>query len=357
MKKCVSMKLVMFSLAMALSLTLASAAIAQPGEFVNGVLQPLADGFPKRPIMLIAVDDPGTRDDIYAKTLQEAMRPMSPVPITVSDEPGPTSTGTMATIKSTMNREGGMDGYYPIVTTVWGGTMVTLTNPMKKMLGVDLSDMNHVIVTESMPYSCASRKNAPWGPTWADFVKYAKANPGKVRKMCDGIGTGSDIGGDYALSHFGITVKKVPQPSAADCLAAVGSGMGDIAFQSSPSIKPHYEAGRVDVLLVLGLTVPPPWDKNPNVVSMVQAGMPKTPIGSVLGFCVPKDVPKTHIDWLFKLFKAGASTDLYKKRENSVVGLQITIMTPEEANALRDQYAAFAEPIVRSLGLHWEQTK
>jgi len=33
---------------MAFTWALASAASAQPGEFVKGVLQPLADGFPKR---------------------------------------------------------------------------------------------------------------------------------------------------------------------------------------------------------------------------------------------------------------------------------------------------------------------
>jgi hypothetical protein len=35
-------------MAIALALALVSAASAQPGEFVKGVLQPLADGFPKR---------------------------------------------------------------------------------------------------------------------------------------------------------------------------------------------------------------------------------------------------------------------------------------------------------------------
>ena len=91
-------------------------------------------------------------------------------------------------------------------------------------------------------------------------------------------------------------------------------------------------------------------------VSMVQAGLPPTPIGSVLGFAVPK-VPKTHIDWLYKLFKAGAATDIYKKREKTVAAITFTLMNPEESTALRDKFAAFAEPIVRNLGLHWDQKK
>ena len=59
MKVCVSKKLVWLGLAVLFTLTLASGANAQPGEFVKGVLQPLADEFPKRPITIVVVDDPG----------------------------------------------------------------------------------------------------------------------------------------------------------------------------------------------------------------------------------------------------------------------------------------------------------
>jgi len=34
---------------------------------------------------------------------------------------------------------------------------------------MDLSDMNMVIVTETLPYVFVQRKNTPWGRTWADL--------------------------------------------------------------------------------------------------------------------------------------------------------------------------------------------
>ena len=80
------MKVVLLSLVVALTLGGTSAALAQPGEFVKGVLQPLADGFPNKPITIIVVDEPGSRDGIYARTMQEACRGISPVDILVSDE-------------------------------------------------------------------------------------------------------------------------------------------------------------------------------------------------------------------------------------------------------------------------------
>lgn len=56
-------------------------------EWKDGVLQPLADGFPNQPITLINVDDAGTNSGIYVRALQEAIKDMSPVEIRISDEP------------------------------------------------------------------------------------------------------------------------------------------------------------------------------------------------------------------------------------------------------------------------------
>ena len=65
MKKSLPMKLAGLGLAVMFTLAVASAASAGPGQFdENGVLQPLEDGFPNRPITLVNVDDPGTRDGI-----------------------------------------------------------------------------------------------------------------------------------------------------------------------------------------------------------------------------------------------------------------------------------------------------
>ena len=71
MKTCVSGKLLSLGLLALFCLAMVPVASAQPGEFdKNGVLQPLADGFPKRKITIVVVDDPGSSDDVYAKAFQ-----------------------------------------------------------------------------------------------------------------------------------------------------------------------------------------------------------------------------------------------------------------------------------------------
>ena len=358
MKDHVPRKLVLLFLALAFTLAGASAASAQPGEFVKGVLQPLADGFPKRAISIIVVDDPGTRDDLYAKSLQQALASISPVPVVVSDEPAAFG-GTFDKLKELRTREGGTGGYYPVVTDVWGAGTDPLTEPIKKELGMDISDLRMVIITESITQFLMQRKNPPWGPTFLGMVKYAKENPGKVRYISKEVGSGIDISCSTIQSMAGILdkVKKIPQGTMQEVAATVAAGMGDFCQTYATLATPHIQAGRAELILSTGFIVPPPYDKDPNIVTLEGAGLPRMQFGAVLGMSVPKEVPQAHVDWLAKLFKAAASTDLHKKREQMNPGLVIYIMGPAEAEQAKNKYYEMADPIVRGLGLHIDQKK
>jgi tripartite-type tricarboxylate transporter receptor subunit TctC len=358
MKTRLSMKLVLLGLSVLFALTVASTASAQPGEFVKGVLQPLADGFPKRAITITVVDDPGSRDGIYARTLQESLRTISPVPILVSDEPVAFG-GTFYKLKELLDRDGGTDGYYPVVIDVFGAGTDPLIEPIKKEIGMDIGDLKMVTITETITQFFMQRKNTPWGPTFAGMVKYAKANPGKVKYISKEVGSGNDIISSLILSEAGILdkVKKIPQGTMQECATAVASGMGDFNLTYATLATPHLQAGKVDLILSTGYSVPAPWNKDPNIVTMEGAGLPRMQMGAILGIGVPKQVSQEHVDWLYKLFKAAASTDLHKKREQTNPGLMINIATPAEAEKQKNDIYRKAEPIVRSLGLHVDQKK
>ena len=358
MKKRESVTLVWLCLIVAFSLTAASAASAQPGEFVKGVLQPLADGFPNRPIVLVVCDDPGTPDAVYALRWQQVLSKISPVPLLSSSEPGMTS-GTYYTLKDVISREGGTDGYYLIILTIFASPLDLLIDPITEETGLDESDLNIVISTETIPFFIYQRKDAPWGPTWAGLVNYIKANPGKVKYISVNVGGSTDMLVESYMRQLGIRDKivKIPQPGVNACLSTIGAGQGDFSITSMLKLQPHYEAGRVVPILVLSPTVPPPFDKNPNMTSLTQAGLPVMPVGNMPGLAVPKQVPKAHVDWLFKLFKAGWDTPQYKEAALKVPSLQLTLRTGEEANAMKVQYIKMFDPIARELGVHWTQQK
>ena len=357
MKVRVSEKLVWLGVILTLTLVMAAGVGAQPGEFVKGVLQPLADGFPRRAIVLIVVDEAGSRDGIYGRTMQQALKGISPVPIAVSDEPA-AAMGTYLKLKETPDRDGGKEGHYPIIVNCWGASSDTLGEPITKELGLDVSDMNMVIITEFFPYTMVQRKNAPWGRKFKDLVAWAKANPGKLRRTTDAVGSGQDIAGTAMMKHFGIKDVKLPQPSIQDGLAAVGAGQSDIQISSFGNVMSHVLAGKMDISLVFGSSVPPPFDKDPGVSTTEAEGITfLSPVGVQMGFAVPKQVPQAHIDWLFKLFKAGASTDVYKQREKTIPGFRLNIVNGKDANAMKMEFYNFCDPIIRELELHVDQQK
>ena len=344
-------------LLVAFALAIPALAVAQPGEFVKGILKPLADGFPKRAITFVVADEPGSRDGIYTRSLQQSLKGISPVPIVVSDEPATGAFGTFFKLKDLEKRQGALEGYYPVPVTIWGAVGDLHTEPIKEELGMDESDMNMVIVTEQIPYVFAQKKKVPWGNTFADFVKWTKANPGKAKYISNQIGSGNDTAGEWVMQTLGVKVNKVPQKSSQAAAAVVGAGEGDFTFVSLDYAMPHVQAGRMDIRMIIGSSLPSPWDKDPNIVSSVQAGLPAVPMGIILGFAVNKAVPPSHVEWLFKLIKAGVSTDMHKQREKASPGLRINIMTPTEANALKVKLYEYAGQTLRAIGLHKDQQK
>jgi tripartite-type tricarboxylate transporter receptor subunit TctC len=362
MKDCTSKKLVLLFLAVVFTLTLASAASAQPGEFVKGVLQPLADGFPKHAITIIVVDDPGTVDGIYARSLQASCKGISPVPILVSDEPV-AQGGTFDKIKDLRTREGNNDGYYPVVGSVFGPVTDLHTDPIAERLKMSPDDLNYIICTDMITRCFIQRKNAPWGKTFDSMVKYGKENPGKLRYIADGVGTGNDLCAHGIMKEVGITVKKIPMDSFEQVAATVGAGEGDFGLVWSQIALTHWQAGKIDVTLFLGVDkIPPPWDKDPNVTLGIagassEMGAFFRNLGAHKGLLVGKEVPKAHIDWMFKLFKAAAQTPQHMMREKTFPGNRIMISGPDESNKMKMVLFNKFEPIVRDLGMHWEQLK
>ncbi len=132
---------------------LVSAPLAQAFEpkFENGVLQPLPDGFPNMPITLLNSDEAGSSSGLYIRSLEQALKGISPVEIRISDEPR-AAGGTVHTLADiTANREGGDQGYILVQGSTIGSASDFLTEPVEKETGMSIDDVNFFITTEAAP--------------------------------------------------------------------------------------------------------------------------------------------------------------------------------------------------------------
>lgn len=356
MRKHASVQHLLLCLAVVLVLAVASTAGAQPGEWVKGKLQPLADGFPKRAITIINIDTAGTRDGIYARSWQKALKGMSPVPIMVSDEPV-AQGGTWMKVNEMKTRSGAYEGYYPMIFDCFGVATDLLIEPRTREINAQLTDKKMILTTEAFSYVIIQKKKAPWGKTFKEMIAYAQAHPGELKYVVEGVGSGHDIAMELIMAKFGFKLKKVPQGSHQECASAVGAGQADLGIINADVALTNWQAKRVDVVVVLAEAVPKPWNKDPNCVSGKELGLPPI-VGTQLALGVPYQVPQAHIDWLYKLFYAGSQTKTMKQRtDGRLPGVVSMPMTGPETDKFMEDILTATEAPIRGVGLHIDQQK
>lgn len=316
-------------------------------EYVDGVLQPLPDGFPSEPLVLVNPDEPGHDDGLYARAMQSALEGISPVPIEVQDQSYP-SFGTWAGIQYMQNQPGGTEGYYAQVAAFVGSALDLLTEPIEDEFGMALDDINPVIATELTPFVMVVRADAPW-QSYQDVVAAAKAAPGELRYMAAS-GSQLDIAMQRLMSEGGWTAEAVPNASSGDAATAVAAGEGDFTMLTPSVARNHQEAGTVRVVLVISSNEQPPAGYE-DAVTTASIGLPDEPWGSQRGFMVAPETPQAHKDWLFELFRAGAEQPEMQERVDKLPGSELVTLTPDEIRTMMEDGLAFSEPIIRDLGL------
>jgi tripartite-type tricarboxylate transporter receptor subunit TctC len=318
-------------------------------EYKDGVLQPLADGFPSKPITMLNGDDPGSDDGIYIRELQAILKDTSPVALEVQDIPGP-QFGMWTMAQEMNNSDDGKDGYRPSVAAFTGGALDLIVSPVERDLGLKFEDINPVIATEKVPFVIATRADAPW-QTWQELVDYGKAHPGELKYLAR-VGSQLDIAISRLFEESGITVNKIAGGSTTEIGTALGASAGDVAALLPGTALPHFQAGKVRILLVIGDTAPAPWTDAATTKSI---GLENEPWGTVRGFFVPASTPELHRLWLAELFRKATESAQYKQRDQAVPGLVVVNYTKDEIEQVMQNALDFGEPIIRELNLAWDQ--
>jgi tripartite-type tricarboxylate transporter receptor subunit TctC len=124
----------------------------------------------------------------------------------------------------------------------------------------------------------------------AEFVAYARANPGKLNYLNSGNGTGAHllpelIKTKYGLDITSISYKGLP-PGVQDLLA----DRLDLAMVSTTLVMQHVKAGRLKAIAVIG---PKRLAELPDVATMAEQAAGETEVRSMLPIYGQKDLPDT----------------------------------------------------------------
>jgi len=83
-----------------------------------------------------------------------------------------------------------------------------------------------------------------------DFIKYAKAHPGKLNMASSGSGTSIHLAGELFKSMAGVYMVHVPYRGSGPALMDMVGGTADVMFDNLPSSLPHIKAGKLKALAV-----------------------------------------------------------------------------------------------------------
>lgn len=128
--------------------------------------------------------------------------------------------------------------------------------------------------------------------TVAEFIAYAKANPGKVNMASSGNGTSVHLSGELFMAMTGVKMQHVPYKGAAPALTDLMGGQVQVLFDNLPSSIEHIKAGK---LRALGVTAAQRSSELPDVPTVGDT-VPGYEASAFFGLVAPKGTPKEIVD-------------------------------------------------------------
>jgi len=202
------------------------------------------DTYPSRPIKIIAPVQPGGGVDLVARTIGDRLGKVLGQPIVVENQSGGGGiVGSMATARAAP------DGY----TLMVGYVGTHGTNPAVRKLPYDaIKDFTPIAMVGGTPNVLIVPPTLPV-KTLAEFVQYAKANPGKLSYGSSGPGTLTHLAMEQLKLAADLDLVHVPYRGIGPAFTDILGGQTQAMFPGLAAALPHIKAGKVRALAVTGL--------------------------------------------------------------------------------------------------------
>jgi tripartite-type tricarboxylate transporter receptor subunit TctC len=226
--------------------------------------QTSAESWPNRAITWVVPFGAGGVTDLVSRKIAELLRTRLGQPVVVENRPG--AGGTIGTEFVARAQP---DGYTVLYAS--GGPMTIQPSLGLTKLNYDpLKSYVHVRGVSSSNQILVATAAAPYR-TLAEFVAYAKANPGKVNFGSPGPGTAQHLAGEMLQAAAGIKLTHVPYKSGSSQMTDMMSGILDVSFDYLTVLRPLIDTGKVKVL---GTTGAARMVALPDAPTVLEAGYP-----------------------------------------------------------------------------------
>lgn len=295
--------------------------------------------YPDRPIKFVVPYTAGGQFDVHARLVAQKLEAELGQPVIVENKPG---AGT--TLGAEYVAAAKPDGYTVLMA---GATLMAIAPAAYVKLNYKVDDFTSVSLLNNLPMALFVQPNAMPTKTFAEFVAYVKANPGKVNYGTTGRGVATHLLGELMKSRLGLDMVDVHYRGTAPAQQDLLGGHLPVMFDGMLAYTGHVKSGR---LAVLGISTDKRLEATPEVPTFAELGFPELSVSSWAAIVVPKGTPKPIIDKLHAAtVKAIADPDV---RRRMIADATVPMSsTPEELDALVKRDSAIWGDLIKKLGL------
>ena len=238
-----------------------------------------AQAYPSKPIRLILPYTAGSPNDVIARLVTPALSTQLGQSVVIDNRPG---GGTTIGTRAVMTAE--PDGY----TLMWSNSPSHFIAPsVSKAAGYDaIKDFTAVVAVASNANVLVIVPSLPV-KTLAEFVAYAKANPGKIN-FGYGQGTTPHLIGGLFQQETGIQLSFIPYKGGAQAVADMLGGHIHMNIGTSSTLRPQHVDGKLRALAVTSTARMP---ELPDVQTMIESGYPNVTSAIYYGVFGPAGLP------------------------------------------------------------------
>jgi tripartite-type tricarboxylate transporter receptor subunit TctC len=296
-----------------------------------------AQAYPSRPVRIVVGQTAGSGTDTAARLLGQWLSNRLGQPFIVENQPGAGSNiaaGAVARAPA--------DGHTLLTAIVANAINDTLYENLNFSFVRDIAPVAGIFRVPQVMVVTPSLAAA----TVAEFVAYAKANPGKINMASPGIGSIQHVAGELFKFKAGVDMVHVPYRGSGPALTDLLAGQVQVMFDVTSTSAAHVKAGKLRALAVTTATRA---DVLPDVPVMADF-VPGYESSAWVGFGAPRDTPAAVIDSLNKEVNAGLA-DPAIAASIARLGGTVIAMSPAEFGRLIAADADKWAQVIRAAGI------
>ena len=259
-----------------------------------------AETYPNKSVRMVVPFAAGAgSNDIMARLIAQKLSDSFGQQVVVDNRPGASGI-----IGCDIVAKAQPDGYTLLMMSL---TFTVNPSLFRKLPYDTLKDFVPVTMVASAPLMLVVHPSVP-AKTVAEFIAYAKANPGRLNFGSGGPGTTPHLAGEMLKTMAGLNVTHVPYKGGAPALADLIGGQIQFMLENIPGTLPFAKAGKLRALAVTDLKRSP---LLPDLPTLDESGLKGYQIVGWNGLFVPAGTPQAIVTKLHaEVVKALALPDV-----------------------------------------------